>query len=93
MEFDMKKDSRRILVIVLASALMAFNIKSFVRTGGLYPGGATGLTLLIQRSFELFFQIEIPYTIVNVILNIIPIILVFASLARNLLCIPACALC
>ena len=36
MEFDMKKDSRRILVIVLASALMAFNIKSFVRTGGLY---------------------------------------------------------
>ena len=26
MEFDMKKDSRRILVIVLASALMAFNI-------------------------------------------------------------------
>ncbi len=44
MEFDMKKDSRRILVIVLASALMAFNIKSFVRTGGLYPGGATGLT-------------------------------------------------
>ena len=86
MEFDMKKDSRRILVIVLASALMAFNIKSFVRTGGLYPGGATGLTLLIQRSFELFFQIEIPYTIVNVIL-------IFASLARNLLFIPACALC
>lgn len=60
MKFDMKKDSRRILVIVFASALMAFNIKSFVRTGGLYPGGATGLTLLIQRSFELFFQIEIP---------------------------------
>lgn len=77
MEFDMKKDSRRILVIVLASALMAFNIKSFVRTGGLYPGGATGLTLLIQRSFELFFQIEIPYTIVNVILNIIPIYIGF----------------
>lgn len=83
MEFDMKKDSRRILVIVLASALMAFNIKSFVRTGGLYPGGATGLTLLIQRSFELFFQIEIPYTIVNVILNIIPIYIGFRFIGKK----------
>lgn len=83
MKFDMKKDSRRILVIVFASALMAFNIKSFVRTGGLYPGGATGLTLLIQRSFELFFQIEIPYTIVNVILNIIPIYIGFRFIGRK----------
>lgn len=83
MEFDMKKDSRRILVIVFASALMAFNIKSFVRTGGLYPGGATGLTLLIQRSFELFFQIEIPYTIVNVILNIIPIYIGFRFIGKK----------
>ena len=83
MKFDMKKDSRRILVSVFASALMAFNIKSFVRTGGLYPGGATGLTLLIQRSFELFFQIEIPYTIVNVILNIIPIYIGFRFIGRK----------
>lgn len=83
MKFDMKKDSRRILVIVFASALMAFNIKSFVRTGGLYPGGATGLTLLIQRSFELFFHIEIPYTIVNVILNIIPIYIGFRFIGRK----------
>ena len=83
MKFDMKKDGRRILVIVFASALMAFNIKSFVRTGGLYPGGATGLTLLIQRSFELFFQIEIPYTIVNVILNIIPIYIGFRFIGRK----------
>ena len=46
-------------------------------------GGATGLTLLIQRSFELFFQIEIPYTIVNVILNIIPIYIGFRFIGKK----------
>ena len=47
MKFSVKEDGKRILVIFLASLLMALNIKSFVRTGGLYPGGATGLTILI----------------------------------------------
>lgn len=49
LKFDLKKDLKRLLVVCLASVLMALNIKSFVRTGGLYPGGATGLSLLIQR--------------------------------------------
>ena len=49
MKFTLKEDGKRILVVVFASLLMAINIKTFVRTGGLYPGGATGLTILIQR--------------------------------------------
>ena len=46
MKFNRKKDPVRLAVICLAAVLMAVNIKSFVRTGGLYPGGANGLTLL-----------------------------------------------
>lgn len=52
LKFDLKKDLKRLLVVCLASVLMALNIKSFVRTGGLYPGGATGLSLLIQRGAQ-----------------------------------------
>lgn len=83
MDFDFKKDGRRIIVIVLASTLMAFNIKSFVRTGGLYPGGVTGLTLLIQRSFALFLKLELPYTLVNVILNLFPVYIGFRFIGRK----------
>ena len=72
MKFSVKEDGKRILVIFLASLLMALNIKSFVRTGGLYPGGATGLTILIQRIAEMFLHVAIPYTLVNVILNAVP---------------------
>jgi len=62
---------------------MALNIKSFVRTGGLYPGGATGLTLLIQRSFELFFQIDLPYTLINILLNLVPIYIGFRFIGKK----------
>ena len=53
LKFEPKKDFKRLIVVCLASMLMALNIKSFVRTGGLYPGGATGLSLLIQRGAQM----------------------------------------
>lgn len=89
MSFDWKKDGKRIAVICLASLIMAVNIKTFVRTGGLYPGGATGLTILIQRVAEMFFQINIPYTAVNLVLNAVPIYIGFRYIGKNSLCIPA----
>ena len=70
MKFGFKEDAKRIIMLCIASAVMAINIKSFVRTGGLYPGGATGLTLLTQRAFEMFAGISLPYTLINVLLNL-----------------------
>ena len=72
-----------LLVICLASFLMALNIKSFVRTGGLYPGGATGLALLIQRAADMFLHITIPYTIVNILLNAIPVYIGFRFIGKK----------
>ena len=70
MKFDPQKDVKRILFIIIASFIMALNIKTFVHTGGLYPGGATGLTILIQSIGTNFFNIEVPYTLVNLLLKI-----------------------
>lgn len=83
MKFNPKEDLKRIIVICLAATLMALNIKSFVRTGGLYPGGATGLTLLIQRSADLFFGISVPYTFVNIVLNSIPVYVGFRFIGKK----------
>lgn len=83
MKRDLGKEAKRIVVICLASVLMALNIKSFVRTGGLYPGGATGMTLLIQRIVELFFHVTIPYTVVNVLLNLFPIYIGFRHIGKK----------
>ena len=83
MRFDIKEDGKRILMVCVASLIMALNIKTFVRTGGLYPGGATGLTILIQRVADLFFGITIPYTLVNVILNAIPVYIGFRFIGKK----------
>ena len=83
MRFDIKEDGKRILMVCVASLIMALNIKTFVRTGGLYPGGATGLTILIQRVADMFFGIAIPYTLVNVILNAIPVYIGFRFIGKK----------
>ena len=83
MKMNWKEDGRRILIVCLAAVIMALNIKTFVRTGGLFPGGATGLTILIQRSARMFFHIEVPYTLVNVILNAIPVYIGFRYIGKK----------
>ena len=83
MKFNPKEDVKRIIVVCLASVIMALNIKSFVRTGGLYPGGATGITLLIQRVAEMFFHVELPYTLINVALNAFPVYIGFRFIGKK----------
>ena len=83
MIFDKKKDGKRIVIICLASVMMAVNIKTFVSTGGLYPGGVTGLTILIQSIFERFFSISVPYTLVNLLLNVVPVYIGFKFVGKK----------
>lgn len=83
MSFDLKKDGKRIVVICIASVIMAVNTKTFVRTGGLYPGGVMGLTLLIQGIFEKFLHMSIPYTAVNLLLNMLPIYIGFRFIGKK----------
>ena len=62
MNQTVKRDVRRAVAVIIAGTLMALNIKTFVRTGNLFPGGVTGLTVLIQRLALKFLGAELPYT-------------------------------
>lgn len=83
MKQKIKKEAIRILTICVASLIMATNIKTFVQTGEMIPGGATGLTLLIQRCIEVFLHWHIPYTVINVILNAIPVYIGFRYIGKK----------
>lgn len=83
MKFSWKQDSKRIIAISVAAFLMALNIKTFVRTGGLYPGGATGLTILLQTIFERFWGIAVPYTVINLLLNAVPVYIGFRFIGKK----------
>ena len=78
-----KRDTLRLVMVILAALLMAFNIKIFVRAGGLYPGGVTGVTVLIQRAAQRFWGIEIPYAPLNIALNLLPIYIGFRYIGKK----------
>ncbi|MGN0255892.1 MAG: YitT family protein [Chordicoccus sp.] len=82
--FSVKKDGRRLIIITCMAVLMALNIRCLVHGGGLYPGGATGATLLLQKIFHEFFHARLPYTLINVILNAIPVYIGYRYVGKKL---------
>ena len=83
MKQTLKKEGIRLLTICVAALIMATNIKTFVQTGNLIPGGATGITILIQRAMESFFDLHIPYTILNLTINAIPVYIGFRYIGKK----------
>lgn len=83
MEKRMKAESKRTLMIVAASLIMAVNLKSFVRTGGLVPGGFNGLTVLLQEISVLLWNVEPPFSVINFCLNAIPVVISFKFIGKK----------
>lgn len=77
------KDIRRTVFIVAAAFLMAMNIKSFVRAGELLPGGFSGLTLLLQQVAKTFWNLELPYSLINFSLNAIPAFISYKHIGKK----------
>ena len=67
-----RKDISTFVLVVIASFLCAVNINTFINAGGLFPGGFTGLTVFIQRYFDQYLDIAIPYSPVYYLLNAMP---------------------
>lgn len=83
MRFNLKQHLLTIGAIVLSSFVMAVNLNTFVQTGELFPGGVTGLTVLIQRVAWRFFGLHIPYSPINLLLNAVPIYIGFRYIGRK----------
>lgn len=73
----------RILIVLLGSAISALAMNLFAENAGLLPAGFTGLSKLIQRILDTYFNISVPFFPINMIFNIIPAILAFHFLGRN----------
>jgi len=73
----------RLLLVLLAGVLMAFNINTFVHAGGLLPGGFTGLVLLTQEICLRYANYELPFSILYYILNAIPAAFCFKYIGKN----------
>ena len=73
----------RLFVVVIASILFAWNLCCFAKTAHLFPGGFSGLSLLLQEIIFNFLHIRIPYTIFNIVLNLFPIYIAFKYIGKK----------
>ena len=73
----------RLLLVLAASLLFAFNINSFVHAAFLFPGGFAGVALLIQKTCRNFWGISLPYSILTYALNAVPIMIGFRFIGRK----------
>ena len=73
----------RIIAVTFASFLMAVNINTVVHTGGLLPGGASGLTLLLQEAAGTYLGIKLPYTLINTIINAVPVYIGYRYIGKK----------
>lgn len=82
-KIDAKREAKRIVLGMIGALIMAVNIKTFVRAGGLYPGGFNGVTLLLQTICSRFFDIAIPFSPISLALNAIPAIISFKVIGKR----------
>ncbi len=69
--------------VTLGAVICAFNINSFVSAGGLFPGGYSGVALMVTRLFSKYAGIFVPYSVVFLPLNVISTYLGIRSLGKK----------
>ena len=74
---------RRLVLIAAGAVLYAFNLCSFVRTAGLFPGGFTGLSLLIQEICTRYAHFTPPYSVLSLLLNCVAAAICFRYIGKH----------
>lgn len=78
-----KKDLFTLVCVIVGALIMAVNIKTFVRAGNLFPGGFTGLTVMIQRIADEYFNVAVSYSLINILLNAIPAVIGYKTIGKR----------
>ena len=77
------QDAGAFLCIMLGSFLVAINLNTFVEQGELVPGGFSGLAKLIQRIGFTFFDVQISFTVLNVLFNAVPAVFAYRLVGKK----------
>lgn len=73
----------KLFLILIAIVSFAIGVKWFVYNGGIIPGGSTGLSILIQRLILKTSNLQIPLTVISIIINIIPAIFAYKIIGKQ----------
>ena len=78
-----RKDIKRVIGVLIGATLMAVNLKMFAKVGGIYPGGASGLSMLIQAICETYIGVNVSFALLNICINAIPAYIGFRFVGKK----------
>ena len=80
----------RLFIVFFASLLYAWNLRysitdtvTFAKTAGLFPGGFSGLSLLLQQIGLDFIHVSIPFSVFNIGLNLVPTYIAYKFIGKK----------
>ena len=73
----------RMFIVFFASLLYAWNLRCFAKTAGLFPGGFSGLSLLLQQIGLDFIHVSIPFSVFNIGLNLVPTYIAYKFIGKK----------
>lgn len=73
---------RTITIVIFSSLIYSISMNAFVEAGNLFPGGFSGISLLISRSAKAFFNVNISFSVLYFSLNILVTILVYKYVGK-----------
>jgi uncharacterized membrane-anchored protein YitT (DUF2179 family) len=74
---------KRIALVLAGALLTTINLNTFVHTANLFPGGFSGLALLIKRSLYIFRALTVPYSVLYLTFNIFPVYISFRYIGKK----------
>ncbi|MBQ0105192.1 MAG: YitT family protein [Armatimonadetes bacterium] len=78
-----KSDIETAIGVFFGSVLIAVNMKLFLRSGNMIPAGFSGVAVLIQEIGASFFNTEIPFAPVSLLLNVFPAYLCYKTVGKR----------
>lgn len=73
----------RIIIVITASLLYAWNLCCFAKAADLLPGGISGVSLLLQHIIKSIFHVTVPYSLFNILLNLFPVYIGFRYIGKK----------
>lgn len=78
-----KSDIKNIVLVIMGALLTSIGLNIFVASKELLPSGFTGLATLFVRIAQQYFKMELSFSSIYFIMNLIPAIFVYRHIGRK----------
>lgn len=82
-KLNLKKDLKTLFAVIFSALLYSINMKIFVESGNLFPGGFAGTSRIISQAVKMFLNYNLPFGVIYFSMNLIATFFVFKYIGKR----------